>query len=73
MCLVLFSLQQHADYPLIVAANRDELYERPTQAAHFWEQYPGLFAGRDLRAGGTWMGITNTGRFAAVTNFREIA
>lgn len=73
MCLVLFSWQQYADYPLIVAANRDELYARPTQAAHFWEQEPELFAGQDLRAGGTWMGVTKTGRFAAVTNFREAA
>ena len=73
MCLILFALQQHPDYPLIVAANRDEFYQRPTQAAHFWPEAPALFAGKDLQAGGTWMGVTKGGRFAAVTNYRETA
>lgn len=71
MCLILFAYQQHPQFPLIIAANRDEFFERPTQTAHFWQDAPDLLAGRDLQAGGTWMGVTKTGRFAAVTNFRE--
>lgn len=71
MCLILFAYQHHPRYPLIVAANRDEFFERPTRSAHFWEDSPDLLAGRDLQAGGTWMGMSRQGRFAAVTNFRE--
>ena len=71
MCLILFALQQHPEYPLIVIANRDEYYLRPTQAPHFWPEAPEIFAGKDLQAGGTWMGITRQGRFAAVTNYRD--
>ncbi len=73
MCLILFAFQQQPDYPLIIAANRDEFYDRPTQAAHFWPEAPELFAGKDLQAGGTWMGVTKGGRFAAVTNYRSAA
>ena len=71
MCLILFALQQHKDYPLVVIANRDEYYSRPTQAAHWWPDEPYVFAGRDLEAQGTWMGVNKNGRFAAVTNVRE--
>lgn len=71
MCLILFAYRVHPDYPLIVAANRDEFFERPSQAAHFWEDENDLLAGRDLQAQGTWMGINRQGRFAAVTNFRQ--
>jgi len=71
MCLILFALHQHEDYPLIVIANRDEYYARPTRAAHWWSDTPGIFAGRDLQAQGTWMGVNRNGRFAAVTNVRE--
>lgn len=67
MCLVTFAWQAHARYPLIVAANRDEWRQRPTAPAHEWD---GIYAGRDLQAGGTWMGITRAGRFAALTNVR---
>lgn len=70
MCLILLAYRAHADYPLVVAANRDEYYERPTQPAAFWQSQPQLLAGRDLRAGGTWLGITRGGRFAAITNYR---
>lgn len=73
MCLILFAHEMHSAYRLVVAANRDELYARPTAPAAFWEDAPGLLAGRDLREGGTWMGITREGRFAAVTNYRETA
>lgn len=57
--------------PLIVAANRDEFYARPTEAARFWSDSPTVLAGRDLQAGGTWLGVDVRGRFAAVTNFSE--
>ncbi|HET6762452.1 MAG TPA: NRDE family protein [Longimicrobiaceae bacterium] len=72
MCLILFAHRAHAEYALVVAANRDEMYDRPTAAAAFWRDAPDLLAGRDLREGGTWMGITRGGRFAAVTNYREV-
>jgi len=71
MCLILFAWQAHPRYPLVVAANRDEFHERPTAAADFWKESPQLLAGRDLQAGGTWLGITRQGRFAAITNYRE--
>jgi uncharacterized protein with NRDE domain len=71
MCLILFAWQAHARYPLVVAANRDEFHARPAAAAEFWPTEPDLLAGRDLQAGGTWLGVTRSGRFAAVTNFRE--
>lgn len=71
MCLILFAWRAHPRYPLIVAANRDEFHERPTLAARFWTDAPNVLAGRDLRGGGTWLGVTTSGRFAALTNFRE--
>ena len=71
MCLILFAWQAHPRYSLIVAANREEFHERPTAAAEFWRDYPDLLAGRDLQAGGTWLGVTRRGRFAAITNYRE--
>lgn len=71
MCLVLFSYDPNGDVPLVVAANRDEFYARPASAAHFWEDAPDVLAGRDLSAGGTWLGVTRRGRFATVTNFAE--
>ena len=71
MCLILFAYRPHTDFPLIIAANRDEFYSRPTRAPHFWDDHPQIFAGRDLQAGGTWMGLSLNGRFAAVTNVRE--
>lgn len=73
MCLINFQLQSHPNYKLIVAANRDECYERPTAQAHFWKDAPEILAGRDLVQKGTWLGITKQGRFAALTNFRDQA
>jgi len=73
MCLVLFAYQPGSPVPLVVAANRDEFYARPAQSAHPWPQQPHLFAGRDLTAGGTWLGISRRRRFATVTNFAEDA
>jgi len=63
----------HPTYRLIVAANRDEFYERPTAPAHYWEDAPHVLAGRDLLKMGTWMGVTTSGRFAALTNYRDPA
>lgn len=71
MCLIVFAFQSHPDYPLIVAANRDEFFQRPTQAAHFWDDGSGILAGKDLQAGGTWLGITRQGHFSALTNYRD--
>ena len=71
MCLILISYRQDPDYPLILAANRDEYYSRPTRAAHYWQDHPAILGGRDLEQGGTWLGITRRGKFAAVTNYRE--
>lgn len=71
MCLILVAWRAHPDYPLVVAANRDEYFARPAAPAAFWPEAPDLLAGRDLQAGGTWMGATRQGRFAALTNFRD--
>ena len=71
MCLILFSLNSNDQFNLVLAANRDEQYGRPSSAADFWDDHPNVLAGRDLSAGGTWLGVTRNGRFAAVTNFRE--
>lgn len=70
MCLIGIAWQAHPRYSLIVAANRDEFYARPTRAAHWWVG-DSVLAGRDLAGGGTWLGVTRDGRFAALTNFRE--
>jgi uncharacterized protein with NRDE domain len=71
MCLILFAHDAHADYPLIIAANRDEYYQRPAAKAAFWQDHPHILAGRDLEGMGTWLGVTRSGRFAALTNVRD--
>ncbi|HEX7606863.1 MAG TPA: NRDE family protein [Usitatibacter sp.] len=71
MCLIVLAWRASAAFPLVVAANRDEWRERPADPARWWSDHPDLLAGRDLQAGGTWMGVTREGRFAAVTNFRD--
>ncbi|RDE18171.1 NRDE family protein [Motiliproteus coralliicola] len=71
MCLILFAYNTDPHYRLVVAANRDEFYQRPTRRLCFWPEAPDLLAGQDLQLGGTWLGITRQGRFAAVTNFRQ--
>ncbi|WP_041274417.1 NRDE family protein [Desulforamulus reducens] len=71
MCLIFFAYNYHPRYQLIVAANRDEFYKRPSLPAAFWRDNPTILAGRDLEQGGTWMGLTTTGCFAALTNYRD--
>jgi len=73
MCLIVIAHRHSSDYPLIVAANRDEFHARPTKDAHWWPDRPMLLGGRDQRAGGTWLAVHRNGRFAAVTNFRDAA
>ncbi|KAA0020169.1 NRDE family protein [Antrihabitans cavernicola] len=71
MCLLLIAWKVHPTCPLIVAANRDEFYRRPTKPIHRWDDGSGIVGGRDLTSGGTWLGVTASGRFAAVTNVRD--
>ncbi|MCP5195921.1 MAG: NRDE family protein [Gammaproteobacteria bacterium] len=71
MCLILIAYRCHPGYKLLVAANRDEFHDRPTAPLAFWDDAPHVLAGRDLQGGGTWMGMTRTRRFAAITNFRD--
>ncbi len=70
MCVLLTAFHHHSRFDLVVAANRDEFYARPANVAAYWDDYPGIFAGRDLEAMGTWLGVNTGGRFAAVTNLR---
>lgn len=72
MCLLILGWRVHPRFPLIVAANRDEFHERPAAPLGVWDDPPGLHAGRDLRAGGTWLGVDGAGRIGIVTNFREL-
>ena len=72
MCLILFANNAHPKYKLILAANRDEFYKRPTRPAQWWEDKTDLLAGKDLEGRGTWMGISKAGRIAAVTNYRKL-
>ena len=71
MCLIFLSLNNHPTYKLIVAANRDEFYNRKTAAASYWKDHPTLLGGRDLEASGTWMGITTSGKISMLTNYRD--
>ena len=74
MCLAIVALNAHPRYALVLAANRDEYHARPTQSAHWWtddDDRDPILAGRDLEAGGTWLGVTHSGRWAFVTNVRQ--
>ena len=71
MCLALIAIEQHPLYPLIILSNRDEFYSRATAPAHYWNDAAGVFAGKDLVSGGTWLGVNQQGRFSLVTNYRD--
>ncbi len=71
MCVVFISYKQIPKFPMILLANRDEFYDRPTAKADYWEDFPNILAGRDLVGKGTWLGVTKSGRFSAVTNYRN--
>lgn len=71
MCLITFAYKSHPKYSLILLANRDEFYARPSKTMHFWPEYPHVLAGQDLEQGGTWLGINQQGKFTAVTNYRD--
>ncbi|MEC9263376.1 MAG: NRDE family protein [Pseudomonadota bacterium] len=73
MCIIFVAVEQHKDYPLIIAANRDEFYQRPTQPSHWWDEPETILAGKDLQAGGSWMGVHRNGDIAALTNIRNPA
>jgi uncharacterized protein with NRDE domain len=72
MCLIFLSINKHPDFKLVVAANRDEFYNRKTAAADFWQDHPSIVGGRDLEAGGTWLAMSKKGRIAMVTNYRDL-
>lgn len=71
MCILFLAVKQHLDYPLIIAANRDEYFARESKPMHWWLDRPNILAGKDMVAGGAWLGINRKGNFAAVTNFRD--
>lgn len=71
MCLILLAYDCHPEYPLVFAGNRDEFYGRPTATAAFWDDAPHVLGGRDLKSGGTWLGVTRRGHWATVTNVRD--
>ncbi len=71
MCLVVLAFRVSDDIPVVLAANRDEFHARPTREAHWWPDGSDILAGRDLQAGGTWLGVHRSGRFATVTNYRD--
>lgn len=71
MCLILIAWRSTPEFPLVIAANRDEFHARAAEPAHWWPSTPKILAGRDLQAGGTWLGVTRNGRFAALTNYRD--
>ena len=73
MCLIYVAWRVDPVYRLVVAANRDEFHARASAPAHWWDEAGGILAGRDLEAGGTWMGVSRGGRFAAITNYRDPA
>ncbi len=71
MCLIAIAFHHHRRYPLVIAANRDEFYERPAAALDYWKDQPEILAGRDLEGMGTWLGVSTSGRVGAITNFRD--
>jgi len=72
MCLLVLAWDTHPQYRLVFAGNRDEFHERPAEALGWWPDTPQILAGRDLQAGGTWLGLSRAGRFGVVTNYRDL-
>ena len=72
MCLIVLAYKYVPGIPLFFAGNRDEFYDRPTEKAHIWNTKPKMIAGKDLKAGGTWLGLTVNGKIAAITNHRNM-
>jgi uncharacterized protein with NRDE domain len=72
MCLIFLSIKDHPTYKLVIAANRDEFYQRKTAPASFWEDHPNIVGGRDLEASGTWMAMNKSGKISMVTNYRDL-
>lgn len=73
MCLILFSYKSNPNFKLVIAANRDEFYNRPTSEANFWKDHSNILGGRDLQEGGTWMGVTKSGKLSMLTNYRDLS
>lgn len=73
MCLVSFAYKVFPDCPILILSNRDEFWDRPTESARFWQSHPGLFGGRDLQSGGTWLGVTRLGKISFLTNVRNLS
>jgi uncharacterized protein with NRDE domain len=73
MCLIFLAYKQHPTYPIIIAANRDEFYQRKTIPAHFWKDHPHVLAGRDAEANGTWLGVNTFGKISLLTNYRDLS
>lgn len=71
MCLISIAYQYHPKYKLILLANRDEFYQRPTREAHWWDENESVFGGKDLQAGGSWLAVSKNGKIGAITNFRN--
>ena len=71
MCIIAIAYRVHPAYPLVIASNRDEFYDRPTAPLEYWDTHPEILAGRDLKSFGTWLGVNKNGKIAAVTNYRE--
>ncbi len=72
MCLIFLAYNSHPEYPLVLAANRDEFYDRPARPMDIWPEHPHILAGKDLQAGGTWLGVSKSGYFAMITNYRDM-
>ena len=71
MCLVAIAWKADPDFPLLISANRDEVFQRPTMPLHQWDS--GIMAGKDLQGGGTWMGFHQNGKWALLTNYRDFS
>lgn len=71
MCLIALAINRHPEYKLVLLANRDEFFQRSTREAHWWDENPNIFGGKDLQEGGSWLAVSKDGKFAAITNYRD--